>query len=818
MNFLFVLIHSKNKILLSIISILAACLLLFLFSDFEYSINNTVEKIYSAVAGEDVPDTNITIIHVSADDIEKIGPWPIKRSYYALLINSLTKIGVKAVGIEVFLSSRLVTQTIYDKLLQNEIEKSGRVVLTSLAGGIIEQNNNFYTDSLSYPSPKLLNESFNTGHLNYLQVDGVKIPFNIVNQGKKEEAFSLKLSGKKLNENSILVNFHSSWQRFNNYSLVEFFNHYNGRNTKLKKLEGKIIIIGISDPQIAPTIKTNFDEQLPGVALHAFSLDNILNSRWMNLDFYIPSAVVLIFILFIMLYLLHHRKNNRLKIFLSSFIILTILTFTCYIYFNLKIAYSYFVLPFILLAVNHFFFNLLEKKKVLKGALNESEILKSLLLKKKNELTRMQEELDISTDEGSGEIIEKIKKLKSDIKRLKEDEQDRIVSDALEFGNAENFCGIVYSSEVIAKTVDLVKKAAPTDSTVLIVGESGTGKELVARAIHQLSHRKDKNFVAVNCGALSENLLESELFGHVRGAFTGASTNKAGRFETADKGTIFLDEIGETSENFQVKMLRVLQSGEIEKVGSSSSHNVDVRIVAATSKELETAVLQNNFRRDLYYRLNVFRIDLPPLRDRKEDIKLLAAHFINNEAPGLSLSKAVSTALLDYDWRGNVRELESVIKRAVVFARSDKRTLIKLSDLPTEIVKESKYNFEELVLESLREKNFSHSSISETAKELGNVNRTMISENFRGMVFKTLCENNFDAELTASIVASTNNTIVNAKVQSKIEIYISNIKQDIEKENEKDFEKIKLAFKSKYKNLPAKFHPYLDEIIKANLK
>ena len=205
------------------------------------------------------------------------------------------------------------------------------------------------------------------------------------------------------------------------------------------------------------------------------------------------------------------------------------------------------------------------------------------------------------------------------------------------------------------------------------------------------------------------------------------------------------------------------------------------------------------------------------LRERKEDIELLTEHFLANEADGISLSKAASKALIDCDWKGNVRELESVIKRAVIFAKSDKRDLIRLSDLPKEIVKGSKYNFEDLVLESLREKKFSHSSISETAKELGNVNRTMIAENFRGIVFKTLCENNFEIEMAASIIASTDNEIVVNKVQSKIETFVTNIKQDIASESAKDFSQVKLSFKSKYKNLPVKFHHYLDEVIKSNL-
>ena len=809
--------HEKSKLVLKIFLILIALLFLLLFKDVESGINRSVEEIYSLAAGEDSPDTNIVIIHISAEDIERVGPWPIKRSYYALLINSLTKLEVKKIGVEVFLSSRLVTQTIYDKLLQNEIQKSGRVVLSSLAGGIIKRNDDFYTDSLSYPSPKLLNESFSTGHLNYIFKDGVRIPFEIINQGIKEEAFSTNLSSVKHLAKSIIVNFHSSWKQFRNYSLIEYFDLVNNNSAQLKSLKQKIVIIGISDPQFASTIKTGFDEQLPGIALHAFSLDNLLSTKWMITEYYFPSAIVLVLLILLFIYFLPEIRFQQIIIYLAALFVFIAITFACFAFLNFKIAHAFFIIPFFLIALAELSYYLLEEKHLLKGALDESEILKSLLVKKKNELTRMQKELDVSEDEGSVQIIDKIKKLKSDIEKLKENEEDRTRSEITEIKKAENFFGIVFSSEVMAKTVDLIKKAAPTDTTVLIIGESGTGKELAARAIHLLSNRKDKNFVAVNCGALSENLLESELFGHVRGAFTGASVDKAGRFETADKGTIFLDEIGETTENFQVKMLRVLQSSEIEKVGSSTTHRVDVRVVAATNKELETVVAEKKFREDLFYRLNVFRIDLPPLREKKEDIELLAAHFLANEADGISLSKSVLKALVDFDWKGNVRELESVIKRAVIFAKSDKRDLIRLSDLPKEIVKESKYNFEDLVLESLREKKFSHSSISETAKELGNVNRTMIAENFRGIVFKTLCENNFEIEMAASIIASTDNEIVVNKVQSKIETFVTNIKQDIASESAKDFSQVKLSFKSKYKNLPVKFHHYLDEVIKSNL-
>jgi DNA-binding NtrC family response regulator len=239
--------------------------------------------------------------------------------------------------------------------------------------------------------------------------------------------------------------------------------------------------------------------------------------------------------------------------------------------------------------------------------------------------------------------------------------------------------GIVGDSPALREVCRLTRLVAPSRASVLLVGETGTGKELVARALHRLSPRADGPYVRVNCGALSESLLESELFGHIKGAFTGAVDNKTGRFEAAHGGTIFLDEISSMSPKLQVKLLRVLQEREMERVGESRTIRVDTRVIAATNQFLEDEIEAGRFRDDLYYRLNVVPIHLPPLRERREDIAALARFFLERyseenrrEAPELSVE--VLKLLLEYDWPGNVRELENYIERAVVLSNGQDLT------------------------------------------------------------------------------------------------------------------------------------------------
>src|SRR6266542_4442819 len=279
----------------------------------------------------------------------------------------------------------------------------------------------------------------------------------------------------------------------------------------------------------------------------------------------------------------------------------------------------------------------------------------------------------------------------TEIPRATMAEQERHPPDGLEpiaESEHDRTYGMVGTSEAMLEVYEMVARVAPTTSTVLIQGETGTGKELIARAIHSTSRRGEHPFVTVDCSALAESLLESELFGHVKGAITGAQTDKRGLIETAGGGTCFLDEIGEISACVQAKLLRVLQERDVRRVGGTDSVKVDVRVIAATNKDLATLVADGRFREDLFYRLSVVTIVLPPLRERREDIPVLAGHFLEsylaaNDQPACTVSPEAMALLVAYDWPANVRELQHAVERAAALTRN---TVLLPEDLPPKLV------------------------------------------------------------------------------------------------------------------------------------
>ena len=270
-----------------------------------------------------------------------------------------------------------------------------------------------------------------------------------------------------------------------------------------------------------------------------------------------------------------------------------------------------------------------------------------------------------------------LRKALAEVERLKNRLEQENLYLQEEIETKHNFGEILGESAAVKSLLKTIQTVAPTDVNVVITGETGTGKELVARALHNLSTRKHKTLIKVNCASVPQDLFESEFFGHVKGAFTGALRNRVGRFELADKGTLFLDEVGEIPIDMQSKLLRVLQEGEFERIGEEKTRRVDVRIVAATNRDLKQEVEAGRFREDLYYRLNVLPIELAPLRQRSEDIQCLAGHFLREAArtlkrPCPAFTEANAHQLQNYDWPGNIRELQNVIERAVILAQDNR--------------------------------------------------------------------------------------------------------------------------------------------------
>ncbi len=806
-----------RKLSAEIVWILTITILLF-FPELTAQITFFIERGYTYIFPDKEPSEEVVLITISEEDILSLGGWPLKRSYYASLINNLRKFEPSKIGIEIVLASS-PTQKIYDNLLLNEIIRSGNVVLAIGTRNARIESGKITADTVIYPSVKEQRPDIVSGHILYFKVKGDKIiiPEILEQNGIKEVAFFRQLSGFKSDDADKKINFHSSWKKFRQYSFIEIFSLIRNNSPELKTLKGKIIIVGVTDNKFTEKISTHFDSEAPGLAIHAFAVDNTRSSSFINDSLYlvIPLLFNALLIAFI---LLKQNENKKIVYYIMVLMLFVIINGICFRYFSLELAHSISFIPILMLiAVTslRIYFESMNEKDNTKS---EAELLRHLLIKRNRDLALLEKKLSEYHGEEKQRMEAQIEVLKKEIEKMKslrESDNDKI--SITEKTKALIFEGIVYTSRTMSGVINLIEKVAKSSEPVLIFGESGTGKELVARAIHQRSPRAKNNFIAVNCGALSETLLESELFGHVRGAFTGANTDKIGRFEAADKGTIFLDEIGEISENFQVKLLRVLQSGTFEKVGSSQTKKVDCRVIAASNKNLEVLVKQGKFREDLFYRLNVLKISIPALRERKEDIPFICEYIIRKNNYNIGISKAALDALVNYEWKGNIRELESVIKRALVFSGTSGKDMIQITDLPEEIVRGIEFSYEEIILENLRKKKFSHSSLTETAKEL-NVSRTVVSENFRGALLSAYLDAGKNKRNAAIALCGNEDESQIEKIVSKLDTFLGNIEEDVKKIGREDFEEVKQKLNVKYKNLPRKFHYALDELIREAIK
>lgn len=852
--------------------ILAALTALILLRSPLELVEDQITRFRYEVRGSRQADTNIVVIYIDQDAIRSLH-WPVRRNFYGLMLKALGDLHVRAVGIEAFFEDLNPEYPEYDDLLARMCALTGNVVLTSYFDTVAPPGAMPGRDSLPaglFDYPAVLEEVRSGGgpHLPFASLRGVSSGIGHVNIGVNADidlflgygtarvpAFSLELarvylgaarSGVVCRGRSILfrrdsgtyectstsagnatVNFPGGISSFTAYPFLEVLRSYDALradrapSVPVASLRGKVVLIGLIAEGRSVFVPTPVDPHLPAVLLHASLIDNILGDRFIvRVPFWITLLVSLCAGLISSTGALMFRTPYNRWTLVGIPFLLAVVSFGLFVTAGVVLPL---VTPLALCVVAGaagIIRRQRRAKRHVEGLESEKRSILEKLRDREARVAMLEEELVTMEASRPGdrteELVEELRKYKAEIRALssKADDMDVFEPSAEEaVAEQAEFESMVYSkSGPMAAVIGFVAKIAPSDAPVLVLGESGTGKELVARAIHRRSPRAGGVFVAVNCGALAESLLESELFGHEKGAFTGAIREKPGRFELADGGTIFLDEIGEVSEGFQLKLLRVLQEGEFERVGGTKTLHVNVRVVAATNSDLRELVRQKKFREDLYYRLDVLTVALPPLRERQADIPMLIGHFLRREGGGVRISRNVMDALQNYRWPGNIRELESVMKRGVLLARSERREMMTIKDLNDEIAAAARgaAPVEEQVLESLRDKGFSRSSVTETADEIGGFNRGTVAEYLRGECLKAFADCTFDIEKAVRRISLSADPAVNERVRKKFQDYLSNISEGLSPSQ--TWESNRGALKPKSKNLPQKYHRYLEQV------
>jgi transcriptional regulator with GAF, ATPase, and Fis domain/CHASE2 domain-containing sensor protein len=839
------LIHSKFLLFIVILSAVAFTIL---ESRIEF-FRNADEDILLRLRGKRQLSSQFLLVAVDENDLKALGGWPVTRDYYGYLIHILTEKNARVIGLDVLLDSPSRQYPEYDRMLAEFIRTSGRVVLPNVMDEARPSDPSVQVG----PLPVFAQAAAGTGFSNLGNESVVRhIPLIAAGRDTLLPSFALALAqtalGAKISREGrhVLLSVQGK-------PIVRIPVDKNGRmplnpaggissiriirlTALLRKYEtapdsldlaGRLVLVAATAPSLPVLKSTPVSAQVPASVIQAAAAENILQKSWLRFPAF-PLSLAWIFAWMGLAYAFSFVRNLRPWILwtaagaAASFGLALGLLVVLRLVMPLSISILLFLGTSLLLRRrkgrqerqrNARFSEAIEaqiavKEKALAEAEQKLLEAEALLVKETSEKKQLSEAGRKLAEEKETAVLE----LEKQVRDLKASFEPP--------GQSRNalFPEIIYEpGSPMALVLRMVEKAAPDDIPVLIQGETGTGKELVARAIHEGGARRKKPFIAVNCGALSESLLESELFGHEKGAFTGAVGLRRGRFELAQGGTLFLDEITETTQAFQAKLLRVLQDGAFERVGGEGTLQANVRVIAAHNADLGRAVREKRFREDLYFRLKGFPIDLPPLRNRPEDISALVLFFSRKYGRGsaVRVSDAAMEKLKFYRWPGNVRELENTVRRAVLLARSDGRELVQIKDLPEEIRKEMTdaepvlyHPMETQILETLRAFRFTHSAIGQTAKVLGNRDRGTVTEYFRGLCFQYLAQHRGDVAKAAAALAGSGESATVARVEAKMRDYLENVRASLAEKPILDYTE-----PSCFKGLPQKFHPFLQRLI-----
>ncbi|MBN1999101.1 sigma 54-interacting transcriptional regulator [candidate division KSB1 bacterium] len=841
-------LYSKYKRFWVPIFIFLGILLLSLdFFPWNASMDRIESDLLFRLRGQRQAADSVALVYIGAEDIAVLDGWPLSRDYYSYMTHILTRSGARVIAYDIFFDSPDKYYSEYDLTMSEFIHAAGNVCIPMVFASLEKTKGIPAGRNPRLPIRRLADNAAGIGFSNLNAAAHIrKTPLLVKCADSLYTSFGLEMArvflqceqkmivperhgirmfGRKNacfipsdSHAEFLINHFGGLGKITSYSFVDVLKA--GQNdVDSLNFRGKLVLVAVTAPGYASLRSTPYADTFPASLVHLSAAENIIADKMIH---NVPLSIRWVLLaLMVFIPIVGWQKKRPLLLFvvaLAVYLLLAVLLF--HGQWILPLFYPVFGLAcstFYIILLTHF------RKKTGQFLLQQE------INRKQQEIARARKALQDVQEKLAAEKKEKQAKSLQTQRTLEEKqtlirELEKKLRD-LEFYVLPETHQVerkIHAPEIICAqesslndVLALAAKAGTDTIPVLILGETGTGKEVISRYVHRCSQRKDGPFVAFNCGALADTLLESELFGHEKGSFTGAYSTRKGRFELADGGTIFLDEITETSPAFQTKLLRVLQEGIFERVGGEKSIQVDVRVIVATNRNLKQCVENGGFREDLYYRLNAFPIQLPPLRDRRCDIPLLAVHFLTKYGQkGLAFSDRVMQIMDAYFWPGNVRELENVVRRGAILAKSDGRKLVRELDLPPEVRRGDATSenmgivtFEDQVLDLLRGYQFSHSAISQTAKSMGNKDRGTITEHFRGLCFEYLCQNNFDIDQTARVLAATKNKAIVTRVRRKIRAYLHNL----------DFTEPLESYPEvkdhpSFKGLPQKYHEALQKV------
>ena len=844
----------QNTILLFLIFIICSFLTI---TPLNKSVKNAATDMLVKTRGDQHVNPNLLFVYIGQEDIQALNGWPITRDYYAYITHILKTSGVRVIAFDLLFDTPDKRYPEYDadfaEFLQSDVNIALPMVYSDFQLSDTDTTGEFFQgQNPRYPVAEFKNHADALGFSNLGDETIVRsVPVTALFENKPVFSFGLELARLYLSvpeeqinvtKKSILMNrdgqelikvpidkhgqlclYHlGNISSVNSIGFVDLLTTLQNNPDSLN-LSDKLVYIAVTSPGLAPLKVTPFSSAFPASLLHLTVAENIIGKKFIK-QLSVWPDILICFLIFIGV-VFFSRDYKRTIITAGVFFIIYLIL--VYLLFRTMLVVLPVFWPLTSLVLSLAAIGLLKIRQRQKKDMARKNILRGRITEKEKELFFAQQKYDEIFNQLNAEKLEKQTISEKAQQQLEQKQKDILLlknqlDDLYVYETTKSESEKVVNSEIVhtdksplVHILNMIKKISADDIPVLILGETGSGKELVARCIHQNSHRNDKQFIAVNCGALSETLLESELFGHEKGSFTGAQAQRRGRFELADGGTLFLDEVTETSSAFQAKLLRVLQEGTFERLGSEKTLKVDVRIIAATGRNIQDEIAAERFRMDLYYRLNGFPVQLPPLRDRKMDIPALVEHFLfkYTNDKSFSFSEQIIKQLSAYSFPGNVRELENIVRHAALLAKSEGRHLLQSRDLPQDILKNHTptgyVELEDQILESLRTLEFSHSAISKTAKALGNRDRGTITEYFKGICFKYYYENDFDQDKAARIIAGSAETQIVQKVTSKLKEYLKNLSLPSRELSETDFQNL-----PQLKGLPQKYHEYAIEIIK----